>query len=285
MALALRVELRPASPRDAESMARVYARAFGYEGKLNGKLYQIVEAFQIYMDLAERGRGGCIVAEHEGSVVATGCYALYGGYAWIGAVAVEPRLQRRRIGTAVTRRLLQLLHGRVPSIGLDSTPAGEQLYRRRGFTPEYRTTAYLLPERPAPLSGEQLAVEELDSLPQWLRELDAEATGGDRSALIEAWLRRGARLLAVEGEGYALVHRCRIGPLVARSRAVALSLLEAAVARGGQRLIVPAVNRRALDMLAMLGARETHVCTRMRLGRPRPEKPELIYAIHSYMKG
>ena len=281
MALALSVELRPATPGDVTSMAGVYARAFGYSSKLD----QIVEAFQVYMELAERGRGGCIVAEHEGSVVATGCYALYGGYAWLGAVAVEPRLQRRRIGTAVARRLLQLLHGRVPSIGLDATPASEQLYRRLGFTPEYRTTAYLLPERPAALSGQRLHVEELDTVPAWLRGLDAEATGGDRAALIEAWLRRGAKLLAVEGEGYALVHRCRIGPLVARSIDAALSLLAEAVARGGQRLIAPAVNREMLEALAMLGARETHVCTRMRLGSPRPEKPEMIYAIHSYMKG
>ncbi|BES81646.1 GNAT family N-acetyltransferase [Pyrodictium abyssi] len=280
MALALNVELRPATPGDVESMAGVYARAFGHSSKLD----QIVEAFQVYMELAERGRGGCIVAEHEGSVVATGCYALYGGHAWIGAVTVEPRLQRRRIGTAVTRRLLQLLHGRVPSIGLDATPAGEQLYRWLGFTPEYRTTAYLLPEKP-PVLGGRLRVEELDAVPAWLRELDAEAAGGDRAALIEAWLRRGAKLLAVKGEGYALVHRCRRGPLIARSIDAAWSLLAEAMARGGRRLIAPAVNQQVLEMLAVLGARETHVFTRMRLGSPRPEKPEMIYAIHSYMKG
>lgn len=281
MSTALQVGPRPATQGDVESMAEVYARAFGYSDKLE----QIVEAFQVYMDLAERGRGGCIVAEHEGSVVATGCYALYGDYAWIGAVAVEPRLQRRRIGATVTRRLLQLLHGRVPSIGLDATPAGEQLFRRLGFTPEYRTTAYLLPEKIPASARRRLRVEELDAVPAWLRELDAEATGGDRAALIEAWLRRGAKLLAVEGEGYALVHRCRIGPLVARSTEAAWSLLAEAMARGGRRLIAPAVNRQALEMLAVLGARETHVCTRMRLGSPRPEKPEMIYAIHSYMKG
>jgi len=135
-------KIRFAEDDEEEQMASVYADAFGFEQDLDG----IKRRFKIYQRLKEMNKGGCLVAEREGNIIATGCYVDYESYAWIGSVAVASKFQRKGIGTALMLKLLDMLKDKIKSFGLDATSAGERLYRKLGFIEEYRTTVFRLPD-------------------------------------------------------------------------------------------------------------------------------------------
>lgn len=52
------------------------------------------------------------MAEMHGAIVGTACFYVYGRLAWIGAVGVVRRMQRRGIGRALMTRVLDELRGR-----------------------------------------------------------------------------------------------------------------------------------------------------------------------------
>ncbi len=275
------VKIRFAKDGEEKQMASVYADAFGFKRDLN----DIKRNFKIYQRLKKMNRGGCLVAEHEGAIIATGCYADYESYAWIGSVAVASRFQRRGIGTTLMLKLLSMLKGKVKSFGLDATSAGERLYRKLGFVEEYRTTVFRLPENLSSVSNIKYNVEEAKELPGWVLKIDEEISGGNRSYVIKIFIEEGSRLLTVHEKGYALLRGSRIGPLVAENAEVAKAIIVRAVKLGAKSLIVPEANREALKLMKEIGAQRRYSCLRMRLGERRIEKIPFIYSIISYAKG
>ena len=163
---------------------------------------------------------GLLLAEWDGRPVGVGSAILYGPFAWIGAVAVAPELQRRGIAGAIVTRLLAYIADRgCPLTLLDASAAGEALYARLGFVQDDVVHRYQLPPVPAPGTAvpEALAPERgfgtrcaasprdsvrargADSVPDGvapLRPSDLEAVaafdaplfGGDRRALLASLL-------------------------------------------------------------------------------------------------
>lgn len=131
-----------------------------------------------------------------------------------------------------------------------------------------------------------VTVTESEGIPLAL-ELDREAFGADRFKALKPFLERGARILIAETlglEGYAMLYKSRIGPLIARDSRVACSLIREACALGGRRIIAPSVNEDAIQLLEEVGVRRAS-CVRMTHGRPAREKPRMIYSILSWAKG
>lgn len=273
-----RVVIMRARPSDAGAMARVFVKAFGHRGPLE----PVVTNFGVSMEVQP---DGCFVALLNSSVIGTGCFFDYGRVAWVGNVAVVPELQRRGVGTAIMLRILGELRARgVETVRLDATEQGRRLYRKLGFVEEYHTIMYRL-SREASEEVSYGGVEVLDELPEFALEFDRRAFGADRTHVLASWVRRRAKVLVVARDGYALLRKGFLGPVIARSYGVAKTLVTRAIRLGAQRMIVPSASRDAVRLVEELGAEEVTRCIRMRLGPMYPKDVGGIYGILGCAKG
>jgi ribosomal protein S18 acetylase RimI-like enzyme len=182
---------------------------------------------------------GARVIEKRGAVVGTVATLRYGGFGWIAMVLVDPAERGRGLGTRLLDAGIELM-GEGTCVRLDATPAGERIYRPRGFVPEYALSRMTraADARPRPSespAARRMTREDLPRVAAW----DAEAFGADRRAMLE-WLHAGAPEYAwiVAGgdriagymlgrHGFAFEH---FGPIVAGSPEIAIDLVSAALA-------------------------------------------------------
>ncbi len=86
---------------------------------------------------------GCFVAELNGSSVATITTCLFGQVAWIAMLLVDAGARGRGVGTAMLKHSLNYLEGRkVKTVRLDATSAGQPIYEKLGFVPEYQLARF-----------------------------------------------------------------------------------------------------------------------------------------------
>lgn len=208
---------------------------------------------------------GCFVALADGVRAGTVTGLPYGTMGWVGMMLVDPDQRRLGIGRALLKRILRSLGEErgCSSVRLDATPLGKTLYDTEGFKDEYRLERRL--RSPAPAEAPPLPAVADRDLPAIL-ELDHEAFGYDRSALLRALLGElpsfAAAAWGKDGrlDGYLLARPGTradfLGPWVARDAGTAEALLRAAVAALATRpLFVDAVlpNPAAADIAARLG--------------------------------
>jgi len=167
-----------------------------------------------------------------------GCFGLFAGgrlaatataltyrrdLAWIGMVLTLPEFRGRGYASRLMARCLQFLEASgVTEAKLDATSLGIEIYRRAGFADECPVERWERP--PAPFDG---ARAPRDCAGQWPPELDWEAFGADRSALLGS-LQRSGSVMSCES-GYAMSrdgsNAAYLGPCVARDTATARTLL------------------------------------------------------------
>ncbi len=86
---------------------------------------------------------GCFVAELNGSSVGTITTCLFGQVAWIAMLLVDASARGRGVGTAMLKHSLNYLEGRkVKTVRLDATSAGQPIYEKLGFVPEYQLARF-----------------------------------------------------------------------------------------------------------------------------------------------
>jgi len=189
---------------------------------------------------------GGFVAVHNGLTVGTVLTFTYGGgVAWIGMVLVDPNFRRRGIGSLLLNGALAYLAG-CPSIKLDATPAGKQVYDQLGFSDEYglhRATCSVIPQIQGSDSVRPLSQDSFDRI----CDLDLLVFGADRRVILQGLLKNApesAFLLEEQGSlrGFclgrsgSLFHQ--IGPVVAETLDDAKALLSAAFCRLTGRAVV-----------------------------------------------
>ncbi|HII61623.1 TPA: GNAT family N-acetyltransferase [Pyrococcus horikoshii] len=267
--------IRYATPDDIEDMVSIFIDAYNFPGPRES----VKSSFEISLEVQP---DGCLLAFLKDEPVGMGCIFFYNKQAWIGLMGVKKAYQRRGIGTEVFRRLLEIGRRKVDTIRLDASSQGYGLYKKFKFVDEYRTVRYELMERPIKrVEG----VVEVNKIPNWVKEIDKKAFGDDRIRVLEAYMRRGARLLCAENEGFGLVYRGKIGPLVADSPRVAEKILLKAFQLGAREIIIPEVNKDALELIKIFKPSQVTSCMRMRLGSKIEEKVDIYYGILAYAKG
>ena len=192
---------------------------------------------------------GARVAVVDGRVVGTAATIRYGSaFAWIGMVLVDPAARGRGIGTRLFQEAVELLSD-MPSARLDATPAGYPLYQKQGFVEEYRVQRMSRPtgfERGATIGGVRpLGGEDVGRV----LAMDARAFGTSREAMLR-WMLEGAPQLAwvaddgAPAPGFVLGRHGHdfdhIGPVIAESREVAATLVQAALSATTRQVIVDA---------------------------------------------
>jgi GNAT superfamily N-acetyltransferase len=239
--------------------------------------------------LLDANPGGALVLEKGPVVVGTICSLRYGPFGWLAMVLVDPAERGKGLGSRLLAAGLDLLDD-VPAVRLDATPAGEGLYRVRGFAEEARLSR-MTGIAPAVAGAglpftRPMTADDLSRVADW----DRDVFGASRRPLLE-WLFAGAPDYARIAErpegiaGYTLGRHGhsfeQLGPLVARSGDVAVALASACLNRHAGRPFVVDAMQHAPDWprwLASIGFTEQRTFSRMARPLERFGVAELQFA-------
>jgi GNAT superfamily N-acetyltransferase len=254
---------------------------------------QVEEDWRAFL---ESPGGGGWVAETDGAVLGTATFLRYpAGCTWLAMMLVDPAHRHTGVGTQLMDAAMEWLAGD-GCVRLDASPAGEPLYRRYGFVPEYELeraglTVTTGPAVPRDRSGPEIRPMEAHELPEVLA-WDREIFGADRGGLLASFYRRAPELAwtARAGgrlSGYTLGrpgHRYhQLGPVAALGEEVARLLVAGCLAgQSGRRIAVdvPVGERRWIEWLRAAGFRTERPFLRMRRGaNVAPGAPERQFAI------
>lgn len=249
---------------------------------------------------------GCFVGELDGTPIATTAAFIFGPVAWIAMVLVDAEFRRKGVATALLKHALDFLdrHG-VRTIRLDATAAGQPVYEKLGFVPEYSLTRYtgIAPvgrdavRRFSPgFDGHTTNTLDLPSARAQIVAFDYRMTATPREKMLARLFEEFpeiTRVLHHEGqlEGYITGRRganaTLIGPCVATPRAGPV-LLNDAVSRCAGRpvfLDVPQDNAPALQIAEEHGLSAQRHFTRMCRGERIRDQVEAIWASSGPEKG
>jgi GNAT superfamily N-acetyltransferase len=238
---------------------------------------------------------GCFVAELDGTPVATTVTCAFGPVAWIAMVLVEMGSRRKGVATSLLKHALDYLDNQhVRTVRLDATSAGQPVYERLGFLPEYSLTRY---EGIAPGAGPEAHVETAPaSLFPEIVAFDHRTTGAHREKMLvrlfEEWpqavrvLRRGERLA-----GFVAARRganaTQIGPCIATDDAGPALLRDALSHVAGRPVFIdiPRDNACALGVAEAGGLKAQRHFVRMYRGDRITDRPAAIWASSGPEKG
>lgn len=233
----------------------------------------------------EQSPDGCFAAVHNGRVVGSVATIVYdNSIAWISMVLVEPQFRGAGIGSRLMHQALEYLRD-IPTVRLDATPDGKQVYDKIGFNAEFGLLRLTHPSVPR-LARHPDAIP-LQSIEEVERS-DSEAFGASRRALLER-LRSDAPGLAwtVGSAGMCLGRPgnnfTQIGPVLAPEEEAGSAVVTSALCGlTGRPVVIDVPETRAdfVDWLKSLGFTVQRPFTRMVLGEPRITAPrDQLYAI------
>ena len=238
---------------------------------------------------------GCFVGDLNGEPVATTVTCILGPVAWIAMVLVEMSARRKGVATALLKHALGFLDQQgVKTIRLDATAAGQPVYERLGFVPEYRLARYqgIAPQIAAQPHVVPATVNEFGAIIAF----DRSSTGTPRDKMLSrlfAESPQGLHVLRTEGrlEGYVSVrsgaNATQIGPCIATPRA-GNALLGAALNRCAGRPVfidIPCDNAPAVELAQASGLAAQRHFTRMCRGQRVRDNPQAIWASSGPEKG
>lgn len=248
---------------------------------------QTEQDWRFFLTVAPRG---ALVAEEDGRVIGTVATCPYGAFTWISMVLVDPVARGRGVGTALLQRGLDLA-GTHATARLDATPSGEPIYRKVGFSAEYRLARWFLDVK-SPIARASGARPLARADWPAIREMDQRAFGAPRLGLLRRlaeeapeYARTLSRGSAIRGylfgrHGHSREH---LGPLVADGPDTAAALLESVLAEQPSRrffLDVPDDQQGWRDVLSSIGFAIERPFLRMHRGPLiTPGQPSSIYAI------
>ena len=233
-----------------------------------------------------------VIAEADGTVVATGVGTANGAVGWIGTIFVEPAWRGRGLGRAITQWIIGSLDGAgCRTLVLVATSEGRQLYERMGFEvqTQYRILqAVGLPPVDAPDGVRSFRSGDLPGV----IALDREGTGEDRTHAITRFAAPETARVLADGDAIdAFVIRAPWGggATVARTSDMALRIIttrrRAAGPEGRVRVGLLDENAEGMARLTEVGFRLLWSAPRMVRGEPRDWHPEWIYGQFNHAMG
>ena len=227
----------------------------------------------------------------EGRLVASALAHGFGRVGWISMVLVARDYRRRGLATELLARCIRDLRDKGITPGLDATEAGRTVYSPLGFRAMYaldrRVATIVSSETPKRANVRRLTRPDLDAVVAY----DLAAFGADRRHVLEHLLRRAPDLAFVAEEGGAVRgfvlgrdgrEAMQIGPLIADNAAMAIRLVDTALANVKGRVYIDSLDRhRELNAhLTMRGFDVQRGFVRMLLDRSDPfDDPARTFAI------
>ncbi len=240
---------------------------------------------------------GCFVGELEGTAVATTAAFIFGSVAWIAMVLVDIDSRRKGVATTLLKHALDFLdERRVKTVRLDATAAGQPVYEKLGFVPEYPLTRYLGTAKPSPKPSSLLLPPTIGQQLKAIAAFDRGMTVTPREKMLARLFEESpdlTRVLYREGqvEGYVTGRRganaTLIGPCVATAYAGPALLGDAFGRCAGQPIFidVPRDNAPAIEIVETSGLTIQRHFTRMCRGDRIKDHVEAIWASSGPEKG
>jgi GNAT superfamily N-acetyltransferase len=208
-----------------------------------------------------------VVRDGSGRIVASGAVLPMGasrpgylagltgrGVAWISMILVTPACRARGLGRQVFDRCVRHIRDESRIAMLDATPPGEALYGQFGFEVLWRLTRWRREAQPASRPALPPTLPDIEGL----AELDQEALGFSRTALLREFLARPDSRFLRHPLGFAIVRAGRvahhIGPLVASNEAAAVAVLQDAASRLAGPVLIDVPDERPLMRGALAAA-------------------------------
>ncbi len=240
---------------------------------------------------------GCWLAILDDVPVGFGGAINYGSFSYVGMICVEPSVQRRGIGEALTRHIMTARDERVcPTLLLESNPKASSLYKRIGFVSDDKTVLLRLstPQENIPLSDEVSSLQASDI--SELVEFDQRFFGARREKIFVPYLTKNTqRAFATRDAtgtitGYIVAKSEGLGPWVASTVESAEKLLTHALTLPFQAppsVAIPLSNESGHNLLHRYGFLHEEVTDmHMRFGPPVPSlHRDMIYGEASFAVG
>ena len=251
---------------------------------------------------------GCFVGESDGRSVATTAAFIFGPVAWIAMVLVDIDSRRKGVATALLKHALNFLDRQgAKTVRLDATAAGQPVYEKLGFVPEYPLTRYMgiapavgcavhtFSPR-ADVSVERCAQHTLPVPAAQIAAFDCQMTATPRERMLLRLFEESPEITGVvlrEGqlEGYITGRRganaTLIGPCIATGDAGPALLGEALGCCAGQPVFmdVPRDNAPAIEMVEKSGLSIQRHFMRMCRGARIRDHVDAIWASSGPEKG
>ena len=243
---------------------------------------QTIEDWAMLLDLAPEG---CFGIEADGHLVSTTTLVCYGKrLAWIGMVLTNAKYRGRGFAHRLLTAALDHadLMG-VQSVKLDATEQGRPIYESLGFRPEQEIERWSRMES----SGLQRRAH---SSKAYSADLDRQAFGADRSALLRMLSKRGEIFESPDGFLFSRQGRATayLGPCIASDPATARSLITELINESTQPNwswdLLPA-NKNAVASASELGFVRQRCLTRMTRGQPLHGRNDMVYASAGFELG
>ena len=236
----------------------------------------------------------CVAVVCENEIIATTTAMIYSGrLAWIGMVLVKKKYRGRGISKLLLEHIFEKLES-FPSVKLDATAHGEQVYKKFGFKAEYRIARMVnAAQKKIDIPGADSMIEHigLEYIPEIIA-LDEMVFGINRTPLIEmlvstyphkAWiLVQDSHVtgFALGREGSKYHH---VGPAIAQTQADAnLLILHVLNQLEGKPVVVDVLCDKAelMHSLTAVGFSTQRYFTRMyKEKNPFPGNSSKLYAI------
>lgn len=244
--------------------------------------------------LLENTENVCIVAEKDGRIIGTATALNHSGkVAWIGMVLVDKPMRGLGAGKMLMTEIISNL-GNLDSVKLDSTPAGQPLYKSLGFVDEYtiyRMTTPSLESIKYRYSGDKPGKITIGWLDRII-ELDASIFGVERGYLMNKLFNIFPEKAFAFSDGngpwgYVFGRAGTIfnyiGPASAKTTEAAIGLITAALEPYHSKPVAVDILADKTDLIAWfesIGFVKQRDFVRMYLGKnPYPGKPEFQYLI------
>ncbi len=243
---------------------------------------------KIWKALIESEIGKFLIAEEKGEIIGIGGVFLFEKVSTFGYMAVLQEYRGMRIGTEIFRNLLEIANKmNCDTKILYASKLGEPIYKKFGFKKRFYGKMYQLPIQPQQLRIAYKEVNILNTIPDWVLNLDKKAMGFDRTNYLNMRIKLGAKILIIENEGYGLLANKRLGPLIATNLEAASQIINRSIVLGTDHLIIAKHQYfpKRIFELFNLTELENRACIKMLLGKEIKIKLDLLYTIGTFAKG
>jgi len=240
---------------------------------------------------------GCFVGELQGAAVATTAAFIFGPVAWIAMVLVDIDSRRKGVATTLLKHALDFLDEKgVETVRLDATAAGQPVYEKLGFVPEYPLTRYMGTVEPSPKPLALMLPPTIGWQLNAIVAFDRRMTATPREKMLARLFEESPEITCAlyrdgQVEGYVTGRRganaTLIGPCIATAYAGPILLSDTFGRCAGQPVFidVPRDNTPAIEIVEKSGLTIQRHFTRMCRGERIKDHVEAIWASSGPEKG
>jgi ribosomal protein S18 acetylase RimI-like enzyme len=272
---------------------------FAYETtKIEGWNYAIKDIQRMF----SYNPSGCFIAEVDGKLVGHVFSVNYGKLGWIGLLIVRAEYRGKSIATLLMKKAINhLLATGVETIRLEAVPAIAPMYRKLGFVDEYDSLRFLGINRKIDSAASSNVTLLKNGMIKEVASFDAEYFGANRIKVLTSLHRDNSKLCFASYagskiEGYIMCRKAekgyRIGPWTCKTekpqtaKELLVEFMKKAEENEKLYIGVPAVNKKAVEILRSFGFEQYSKSIRMRFGRKlEPECVSGVFAIGGPEKG